>query len=189
MGRWEPDAAGRLRAAALELFTAVGYEETTVAAIADRAGVTSRTFFRYFADKPEVLFAGSEGLEVAMAAALAAAPEDASPRAALDAALDEAAALLVERSDFARRRHAVILRNPALLERETMKMARLTESLAAGLRDRGVTDPVATMMAHAGVAAFRVAFSAWVDEPAIDLRHTMADNLGALARYIGSSNP
>jgi AcrR family transcriptional regulator len=185
MGRWEPDAAGRLRIAALELFETAGYEATTVAQIADRAGVTSRTFFRYFADKPEVLFAGSEHLEVAMVEALRDAPAGASPRAALDAALDQAAALLSERADFARRRHRVIRANPALLERENMKMARLTHALAAGLRDREIRDPSAAMAAHAAVAAFRVAFETWVDHPSISLRQAVAENLDALAVVVG----
>ena len=181
MGRWEPDAAGRLRIAALELFETDGYEATTVAQIADRAGVTARTFFRYFADKPEVLFAGSENLELAMVAALRTAPAGARPRIAVDAALDQAAALLSERPDFARRRHQVIRANPALLERETMKMARLTEALAQGLRDRDIRDPLAAMTAHAGVAAFQVAFEAWVNDPALSLRHAVDENLNALA--------
>ena len=62
MGRWEPDARGRLGQAAMELYAERGYEQTTVAEIAERAGLTARTFFRYFADKREVLFAGSEAL-------------------------------------------------------------------------------------------------------------------------------
>ncbi|VXB49622.1 TetR family transcriptional regulator [Microbacterium sp. 8M] len=185
MGRWEPDAAGRLRTAALELFEEVGFDQATVAEISERAGVTSRTFFRYFADKQEVLFAGSENLGIEMAAALTAAPADASARRALDAALDQAASLLTSRADFARRRHAVVSSNPALRERETMKMDRLTETLAAALRDRGVADPLAIMTAHVGVAAFRVAFDAWAQDPAIDLRTAMAANLAALSPATG----
>lgn len=185
MGRWEPDAAGRLRVAALALFEEVGFEQATVAEISARAGVTSRTFFRYFADKQEVLFAGSEDLGVEMAAALTAAPADASARQALDAALDRAAALLSSRADFARRRHAVVSSNLALRERETMKMDRLTETLAAALQERGVADPLAIMTAHVGVAAFRVAFDAWAKDPAIDLRAAMAANLAALSPAAG----
>ena len=103
MGRWEPGAAGRLRAAALQLFAEVGYDQATVAEISERAGVTSRTFFRYFADKQEVLFAGSENLQIEMVAALDAAPAGSSAREALDAALDRAAVVLAEGADFARR--------------------------------------------------------------------------------------
>jgi AcrR family transcriptional regulator len=181
MARWEPDAAGRLRAAALELFETAGYETATVAQIAERAGVTPRTFFRYFADKPEVLFAGSETLEEEMVAAIRATAPDASPRTALDAALDTAAELLTQRAEFARRRHAVISMNPALAERETMKMARLANGIAEVLRERGLEPSAAAMLAHAGVAAFREAFAAWVADPAQSLRDAMADNLAALA--------
>ena len=184
MGRWEPDTAERLRAAALELFATVGYEETTVAEIADRAGVTSRTFFRYFADKPEVLFAGSEHLEHEMVAAVAAVPAGASPRTALDAALDRAATILSARADFARRRHAVIGGNGALRERETMKTARLSDALATALRGHGVPEPLATMSAHAGVAAFHVAFDAWANDPTTDLQQAMAENVDALAAVV-----
>ena len=180
VGRWEPDAAGRLRVAALELFATLGYEQTTVAQIAERAGVTARTFFRYFTDKPEVLFAGSENLEHEMVAALRAAPAGASARTALDTALGAAASLLSDRGDFARRRHAVITGNPVLTERETMKMARLADALADGLRERGVREPQAAMTAHAGVAAFRLAFASWVEDSAVSLPQAIADNLRAL---------
>jgi AcrR family transcriptional regulator len=185
VGRWSPDAAGRLREAALDLFATVGYEETTVADIAERAGVTARTFFRYFRDKPEVLFAGSENLEREMVAAVRGAPPDASPRAALDAALGTAASLISERADFARRRHAVISAHPALVERETMKMARLAEALAEALRESGVTDPGAAMTAHAGVAAFRVAFACWVEHPEMSLSDAIEENLRVLAILAG----
>src|ERR1700710_2273153 len=87
MGRWEPDAQGRFRAAAMELFGEIGYEQTTVAAIAERAGLTARTFFRNFADKREVLFNGSEQLQQLMLDALASAPAKATPIAAIAAAL------------------------------------------------------------------------------------------------------
>src|SRR5438067_9147437 len=108
MGRWGPDAAGRFRAAAMELFGEIGYEQTTVAEIAQRAGLTARTFFRYFADKREVLFAGSEQLQAEMVTALEGAPASAPPMEAVALALDAAATMLGERRDYSRRRQAVI---------------------------------------------------------------------------------
>lgn len=167
--------------AALELFDTVGYEETTVAQIADRAGVTARTFFRYFADKPEVLFAGSETLETEMVAALRAAPADLSPLDSLRAAFEMAATLLSERTDFARVRHAIIAANPALAERELMKMAHLADGLAQTLRERGVKEPRASMTAQVGVAAFRVAFATWVARPRTSLRRLIETNLEVVA--------
>jgi AcrR family transcriptional regulator len=165
MGRWEPDAAGRFRAAAIELFGEVGYEQTTVAAIAARAGLTARTFFRYFADKREVLFDGSEQLQQTMVAALAQAPAQASALAAITAALTKAGDFLdEERRPFARVRNAVIAANTELHERELIKMATLSAALAQALRARGVGEPDASLAAEAAIAVFRVAFAQWVSE-------------------------
>src|SRR5664279_2717020 len=79
VGRWEPNASGRLRQAAMELYVERGFEQTTVADIAERAGLTARTFFRHFADKREVLFAGSGSLQEQLVGALEAVPESAAP--------------------------------------------------------------------------------------------------------------
>src|SRR5438105_6260537 len=107
MARWEPNAAGRLRDAALDLFEERGFEQTTVAEIAARAGLTERTFFRHFADKREVLFRGSEGLRDTLVAAVDRAPAAASALEAVSAGLDAAGAVFDPQ--FARRRRAVIL--------------------------------------------------------------------------------
>jgi AcrR family transcriptional regulator len=163
MGRWEPNASGRLREAALELYVERGYDQTTVAEIAARAGLTARTFFRHFADKREVLFAGSP-LQDELVAALDAAPSSASPMEAVAAALDAAAAVLTDR-DFSRRRQLVISANAELQERELIKMASLSATLTDGLRRRGATEPVARLAAETGVAVFRVAFERWLGEP------------------------
>lgn len=166
MTRWEPGAAGRLREAAMELYAERGYDGTTVAEIADRAGVTARTFFRHFADKREVLFAGSEQLEVLMVKALSEAPADATPMAAVTAAVLSSAEFFDDiRRDYSRRRAAVIQATPELLERELIKMASLTTGLTKALRERGVEQDVAALAAETGVAVFRVAFERWLTEP------------------------
>lgn len=163
MGRWKPNAEDRLRAAALELFDEIGYEQTTVAAIAERAGLTARTFFRYFADKREVLFNGSERLQQAMADALAEAPAKASAMDAVAAALMKAGDFFDdERRPFARLRSSVIAANPNLRERELIKLATLSEALTRALRKRGVKEPDASLAAEAGIAVFRIAFAQWV---------------------------
>lgn len=163
MGRWEPDAEGRFRMAAMELFAEVGYEQTTVAAIAERAGLTSRTFFRYFADKREVLFGGSEVLQESMVAALAGAAAGATALEAIAAALAAASEFFDEkRRGFARQRAAVIAANGELYERELIKLARLSAALAEALGARGFDEPDASLAAEAGIAVFRVAFAQWV---------------------------
>lgn len=163
MGRWEPNTADRFRAAAIELFGEIGFEHTTVAAISQRAGLTSRTFFRYFADKREVLFDGSQRLQQMMVDALAQAPAEAPPLEALSAALVKPGDFFdAARRPYARLRNEVIATNPDLYERELIKMATLAAALATALRTRGVAASDASLLAEAGIAVFRVAFTQWV---------------------------
>jgi AcrR family transcriptional regulator len=161
MSRWEPNAQARLAQAAMQLYAEAGFEETTVARIAERAGLTERTFFRHFADKREVLFAGSSDLQAVFVETVAGAPASATPMQAVSAALGEAARWFVDRRDFARARQAVVSSHPALTERELIKMARLAAALAEALRERGVEEPAASLTAEAGVAVFRVSFERW----------------------------
>jgi len=162
MGRWEPDAQGRLARAALELYAEQGYEQTTVQDIAERAGVTERTFFRYFADKREVLFDGAHTLERLAVAGVAAAPPGAGPLEAAGAGVVRGCDALADRFQHARTRAGVVAANPGLQERELLKMAALGRAVAAALRDRGTPEPAAALAAEAAVAAFRVGFEAWV---------------------------
>src|SRR5262252_4534806 len=118
MGRWEPNARGRLEQAAMDLFIERGFEQVTVAEIASRAGLTERTFFRYFADKREVLFWGAGSLQEFVVSTVALAPDSVAPIAAVAAALEGAGALLQERREFARQRQTIIAANPELQERE-----------------------------------------------------------------------
>jgi AcrR family transcriptional regulator len=186
MGRWEPDAEGRFRQAALELFGEVGYEQTTVAAIAERAGLSARTFFRHFADKREVLFNGSERLQESMLQALAAAPAGAAPLAAIARALLAPVDFFSEeRRPFSRLRNAVIAANADLHERELIKLARLSAALADGLRARAVPEPDASLAAEAGIAVFRVAFAQWVADGERRAYAEIAD--ASLARLRGLS--
>jgi AcrR family transcriptional regulator len=163
MVRWEPDARGRLAQAALELYTDRGFDRTTVAEIAQRAGLTERTFFRHFADKREVLFGGGDALRDLLAGVVADAPLSAAPIDAVGDALVRAGEVLAERPEQARRRQAVIVANPELRERELVKLATLAAAMADALRQRGVGEPAATLSAEAGMAAFRLGFERWID--------------------------
>ena len=176
VGRWEPDAVGRLRTAAMELYVERGYEQTTVADIAERAGLTARTFFRHFADKREVLFAGSAELEERMVAALVGAPPAASPIDAVAAAVAVAAGLLGDNRAYSCQRQQVITANAELRERELIKLDTLGTALAAGLRERGVADSEAGLAADAGVLVFRQGFARWAADPVDrDLADVMCD--------------
>jgi AcrR family transcriptional regulator len=160
MVRWEPGARGRLERAAFELFVERGFEQVTVAEIAERAGLTERTFFRYFADKREVLFSGSVVLQDLMVSAVATAPPDAPP---IDA--DAAGTMFDGHVASARRRQGIITAHAELRERELIKLAALAAALADALRARGVRDPAASLTGEAGIAIFKIAFERWAAEP------------------------
>ena len=164
MSRWEPNARGRLERAALELYGERGFEQTTVAEIAERAGLTERTFFRHFADKREVLFWGAGALQEHLVGTVASGPDSAAPIAAVAAAIEAAGILLQERREYARQRAAIIAANAELRERELIKLASLASAIADALRRRGVADPAASLSAEAGIAVFRIAFERWGDE-------------------------
>jgi AcrR family transcriptional regulator len=164
MGRWDPDAEGRLRTAAMELFAELGYEQTSVAAIAERAGLTARTFFRYFSDKREVLFGGSQQLQDLMVSAIAQSPPKSSPLEAVAAALAVTADFFdgEGRRSFARQRHAVVSAHADLRERELIKLSKLSSALGEALRARRVAEPDASLAAESGIAIFHVVFRRWV---------------------------
>jgi AcrR family transcriptional regulator len=164
MSRWKPDAAGRLMTAAIALFDEQGYEQTTVAEIAERAGLTKRTFFRYFADKREVLFSGSQQLEHLWLDAVAAAPAGADPLTAATAGFDPVAEMFTERHEFARIRARIIASNPELQERELIKLQTLAGAIQTALAGRGVSPSAAILAAQAAVTVFHVAFARWVQQ-------------------------
>ena len=181
MSRWEPDARGRLEKAALALYGERGFENTTVAEIADRAGLTERTFFRYFTDKREVLFAGAGALQDLLVNSVVDAPTSATPIDAIAAALGSAAGIFEQRRDYSRQRQTVIVANSELQERELIKLATLASALADALRRRGVTDPAASLAAEAGIAVFKIAFERWISETNWrDLSELIADSFDQL---------
>ena len=179
----EDDVRTRLQNAALALFDERGYERTTAAEIARRAGVTERTFFRAFPDKREVLFEGEAVLRAALAASIAEAPQELEPLEVLFRAFRALRPMLEANRPFAEPRHRLISATPALHERELAKIAALTDGLAEALRSRGVPELRADLAARAGMAAFVQATIAWLDDPGTGLGERLDlafDQLGAL---------
>jgi AcrR family transcriptional regulator len=179
MGRWEPDARGRLEKASMELYAERGFDQTTVAQIAARAGLTERTFFRHFADKREVLFAGSRQLQDLLVKTVADAPASAAPIDAVAAGIEALGTVLQESRGraFARQRQSIVAASAELRERELNKMASLAGALADTLRKRGVGEPGASLLAEIGIAVFRISFERWVSRPRErDLRDLMRES-------------
>lgn len=186
MVRWEPGAPERLRAAAMALFAEAGYEQTTVAQIAERAGVTERTFYRYFSDKREVLFAGSAELQRRMVEAVTSAAPTADPARLVAVALDALASMFpAERREFARWRNAVLASEPALQERELLKLAALKQALSQALTDHGVDAVTAAVAAESAIGVFHVGFALWIaDGEERDLQELQREALAALRAVV-----
>jgi AcrR family transcriptional regulator len=191
MVRWEPGAAERLQAAALELFASRGFEQVTAAEIAQSVGLTERTFFRHFSDKREVLFYGQDQFLQAFVDGMDAAPPDASPLEVIASALRGATLFFPdERRQYSRMRQTVIDQNPALRERELHKLAGLATTVAETLRARGVGEPAATLAAQTGATVFGIAFAQWICEGerrsladiASDVLHELLSLTAAAAR-------
>jgi len=185
MVRWEADGRDRLQKAALELYTERGFDETTVAEIAQAAGLTERTFFRHFADKREVIFGGQEAFQERFTTDIATAPPDAAPLDIIGSAvLAGSEFFTMERRPHSLRRQAVIAAHPELRERDLLKMASLAGALADALRARGVPEPSATLAAESGVVVFRVAWDQWLTDgntrSLVDIEREAFQQLAAL---------
>lgn len=164
MARWQPGARERLVVAAVELFAEQGYDATTVAEIAERAGVTKSTFFRHFPDKRELLSAGQSALSELLAEGIAAAPAEATPLVAVAAGLRRAGeAFGPMNREIGPQMKAAIASSSELQERESLKRIGLSVAMTDALLARGVAEPVANLAAEMGVLAFKQGYAAWVD--------------------------
>jgi AcrR family transcriptional regulator len=171
----------------LELYRERGFDQTTTAEIAARAGVNERTFFRHFPDKREVLFDGQTALRDALMQAVAEAPEGLQPLEILLCAFRKAGRILEDNRPFSEPRLEVIAATPALRERELAKAASLTDAVAEALRQRDVADRLAGLAAQTGWAAFHQAAQAWIDDPSQSLdAHLLQafDDLHALSATV-----
>ncbi|MYU10137.1 TetR family transcriptional regulator [Streptomyces sp. SID8361] len=190
MPRWEPNAVGRLHDAAIELFTEQGYDQTTVAQIAERAGLTERTFFNHFANKRDVLFGRTSELhKQVVAREVAACPAGTPPLQTvlhgLQAAGDE---VLEELRIPAARRREIVDATPELREREEAKRAALTAAIAAALRERGLDGDAALLTAGTGLLIQQTAEQRWVQpSEKRPLRELLAEALSSLRTVLGTA--
>lgn len=176
----EGDARARLQQAAVELFQERGYDRTTAAEIAARAGVTERTFFRHFPDKREVLFTGQAVLADALTAAIADAPAGLGPLDVLFRAFRAVTQLLEDNRPFSAPRQKVISATPALHERELAKLEALSNAIAHALKARSLSDLEAALAARVGVAAFAHVTLSWLENEKPGLAERLARSEQAL---------
>ena len=168
--RWTEGAPARLQRAALELFLERGYEQVTVAEIAQRAGLTRRSFFNHFTDKREIFFAGAGAFQAHVVDHIAAAPRDGDPfQVAIAALASGGAEIATMAGDAARPVRAVIAASAELRERDLTKMAAVTRAIADTLTHRGTPPRAADLTARTAVTVFTVAFDDWIDHPEWDL--------------------
>ena len=162
MARWEPGARERLVVAAVDLFSEQGYDATTVAQIAQRAGVTRSTFFRHVSDKREVLVAGQETLSRLLADGIAEAPVGAGPLDAVAAGLERASSEMGPMNrELGPRLRAAVAASTELQQRDALKSVGLAGAMTAALLARGVLDPTAQLAAEMGVLAFKRGYAQW----------------------------
>jgi len=181
MSRWQPNARERLERAAVELFSEQGFAETTIPQITARAGLTTRTFFRHFADKREVLFAVDAELPALVARLAADAPASLSPMRVITHGLTAAATRLEDQRAYLRTRRAVIQTDEGLRERELRKLATLSDAINQALRNRGVDELTAVLAAQLAVTVFGIAITRWLDQDGEQLLSELVhDTLRAL---------
>jgi AcrR family transcriptional regulator len=188
--RWQPDGRERLIAAALQLFSEQGYDETTVAEIAERAGLTKSTFFRHFPDKRNMLSAGQETLSRLLVEGITGAPPRATPLAAVGAGLERAASAMGPfNRELAPQLQAAIAASTELQERYALKQVGFVAAMGGALRDRGVPEPAASVAAELGALAFKQAYAAWIavddDQDLARLSLDTLEQLRATASALG----
>lgn len=165
MARWEPNTGERLQEAALDLFER-GYDKTTAAEIAARAGTAKSTFFRLFPDKREVLFAGTGELAEQAVTAIAAVAPGATAFEVIDAALRAIVAVFdPEKRAWYARRQQVIDRNPELRERELLKRQAQAEAITAAIRAGGHDGLTPEVLAALIGLALNATYTRWTSAP------------------------
>jgi AcrR family transcriptional regulator len=148
--------------AAVDLFTEQGYDATTVAQIAERAGVTKSTLFRHFPDKREILVAGQETLSRLLSEGIIEAPAGATPLQAVAAGLERVSDAMGQMNrDLGPRMKAAIAASAELQERDALKSVGLAEAMTSSLVERGVADVTARLAAELGVLAFKRGYVQW----------------------------
>jgi AcrR family transcriptional regulator len=158
VARREPEGPGgdvrlRIAASARELFAAQGYEQTTVEAIAERAGVARRTFFRHFRSKDDAIFPDHARIAAVTESQLAALQE-LPPLSALAIGVKTVFRSYVDDPVISVQRYRLTRSVPALRDRETASVSVYTRMFSHYLRGRFGDAPNGAFWADVIAAAF-----------------------------------
>jgi AcrR family transcriptional regulator len=188
MPRWEHGSEERLKQAAMALFDEQGFQNTSAVQIAERARVTTRTFFRYFPDKQAILFVDAERLSAALVQKILDAPDVAEPLRAVVQALGGFDWLGLGSRESQRRRDAMIASHSDLLERELIKQQQMADEFSGALQQRGIDPDSAELAARVGIEVFRTAYRQWLaSEDDRDLATTIETAMSILATIVPAS--
>jgi AcrR family transcriptional regulator len=185
MPRWEHGSEERLKQAAMELFDEQGFENTSAVQIAQRARVTTRTFFRYFPDKQSILFVDADLLRTTLLQGIHDAPDVTEPLGVVTRVMAEFDWEGLGPRESQRRRDTMITSNPELLERELNKQWQMAEAFCDALRGRGVESQVAELAARVGIQVFQTAYRRWLGaDDQTDLATIVASSMSSLAEIV-----
>ncbi|NKQ54180.1 TetR family transcriptional regulator [Amycolatopsis sp. K13G38] len=171
-GRPASTSAHELAELAQDLFLQRGFENVSVDDIAAAAGVSRRTFFRYFSTKADVLWVESPAEIARFRDLLAAMPPDVSYGDALCRAAPEALHHPAEQRTWALHRAELILTVPSVQEKAALRHTewrRVATEFVALRRGTGPHDLVAIGVGHAVLAATLGAHEYWLAHPDEDL--------------------
>lgn len=166
MGRWPPDSAQRLKAAALELFAERGFSHVTSAEIAKRIGMSERTFFRHFKTKEDVLFEDYSDARLALQAFIGQQPADTAMHDLMRAIAGFFESRFEPRRPEHQRMAAVVAGEPVLRRRMLLYEHDWVVAIAKALEARGFPPDRAQLLAATTAATFRIAYDDWVARPA-----------------------
>lgn len=161
MVRKAENARERFESAAYSLFGEQGYAATTVPEIAAKAGLTERTFYRYFTDKREVLFWRAGVHQLTIINEIARAPAGIHPLTMVAHAIEAVAPFIDSHRPFVKLRQLLISTHGDLQERELMKLHMLASAVDLALRQRGIQPSLSRVIAEMGAAIWKVALENW----------------------------
>jgi AcrR family transcriptional regulator len=173
-----------LTEAAVKLLAFQGFDQTTIEQMAAAAGVSRRTFFRYFQSKEDVVIATLSEMSARIVAGLESRPPEEPPAAALQATLRSVfAAKVAEHPEKTHRLACITVQTPSILARYLERQVTWKAELAAVLARRMATDPTdlrPAVLVAVAFAAFDAALVRWADSPTDDL-HAIVDTCFGIA--------